>query len=182
MLAYKAFNKDLTCMGYQYTADGWNEEPEANCARNGFHCAENPLDCLFYYPSFKKARYWLVEAEGDIDEDAIDSKISCTRMRLVRELDLQDFVVEAVKYMLKHPGERKRYHNEHNGIDIRSGKHVKAKASVGTVLGLIEERNGVVLAAGVTTVRTSKMTYCIEGGRIVEKEDEAVGQKLEKRI
>lgn len=178
MMAYKAFNKDLTCIGYQYTTDGWNEEPEANCVKNGFHCAENPLDCLSYYPNFKKARYWIVEAEGDIDEDAIDSKISCTRMRLVHELSLQDFVVEAVKYMLKHPGERKRYCSEHNGIDIRCGKHVKAKASVGTVLGLIEERNGKILAAGVTTVRTSKMTYCIEGGRIVEKEGEPHGEEL----
>ena len=180
MLAYKAFNKDLTCLGYQYTTDGWNEELEANCARNGFHCAENPLDCLFYYPNFKKARYWIVEAAGDIDEDAIDSKISCTRMRLVRELDKQGFVLEALKHMLKHG--TKQYSNKLNGIEIKCGKNVKARAAVGTVLGLIEERNGMVLAAGVTTVRTSKMTYCIEGGRIVEKEDEAVGQKLEKRI
>ena len=180
MLAYKAFNKNLTCMGYKYTTEGWNEEDEANCVENGMHCAEDPLDCLAYYPSFKDARYWLVEAAGDIDEDNTDSKISCTRMRLVRELTKQDFVLEAVKYMLKHGA--KQYSNKLNGIEIKCGTKVKAKAAVGTVLGLIEERNGKILAAGVTTVRTSKMTYCIEGGRIVEKEDEAVGQKLEKRI
>lgn len=176
MMAYKAFNKDLTCIGYQYTTDGWNEEPEANCARNGFHCAGNPLDCLFYYPNFKKARYWIVEASGDIDEDAMDSKISCTRMRLVRELDKQDFVLEALKYMLKH--EARQYTSKLNGIEIKHGTKVKAKAAVGTVLGLIEERNGKILAAGVTTVRTSKMTYCIEQGRIVEKEGETHGEEL----
>lgn len=176
MMAYKAFNKDLTCLGYQYTTDGWNEEPEANCGRDGFHCAENPLDCLFYYPNFKKARYWIVEASGDIDEDAMDSKISCTRMRLVRELDKQDFVLEVLKYMLKYG--TKQYSNKLNGIEIKCEKNVKAKAAVGTVLGLIEERNGKILAAGVTTVRTSKMTYCIEQGRIVEKEGEPHGEEL----
>ena len=176
MLAYKAFNKNLTCMGYKYTTEGWNEEDEANCVENGMHCAEDPLDCLTYYSSFKDARYWLVEAAGDIDEDNTDSKISCTRMRLVRELTKQDFVLEAVKYMLKHG--TKQYSNKLNGIEIKCGKNVKAKAAVGTVLGLIEARNGKILAAGVTTVRTSKMTYCIEQDQIVEKEGEPHGEEL----
>ena len=44
--AYKMFNKDLTCTKgrgrFQYTPGEWIEEPEANCVKNGFHCAKNP--------------------------------------------------------------------------------------------------------------------------------------------
>ena len=32
---------------------GLNITDKANCRANGFHCAENPLDCLSYYPDMK---------------------------------------------------------------------------------------------------------------------------------
>lgn len=47
MYAYKGFEPDLSCRGYRFVM-GKNVTPEANCASNGFHCAENPLDCLSY--------------------------------------------------------------------------------------------------------------------------------------
>ncbi len=44
IIAYKGFDKDLSCTAggnrFQYELGTWNEETEANCARNGFHCAE----------------------------------------------------------------------------------------------------------------------------------------------
>ena len=42
MEAYKAFDIGLKCRGYQFVA-GLNVTDQANCVRNGFHCAENPL-------------------------------------------------------------------------------------------------------------------------------------------
>ena len=90
--AYKMFNKDLTCTRgrgrFQYTLGEWIEEPEANCVKNGFHCAKNPLDCLSYYPRWDDSQCWIVEIAGDIDEDSIDSKVSCTRIRLIKRLTL----------------------------------------------------------------------------------------------
>ena len=49
MIAYKGFEKNLSCRGYQFKRYGINETTEANCRQNGFHCAENPLDCLVHY-------------------------------------------------------------------------------------------------------------------------------------
>ena len=50
ILAYKGFDLDLSCTSrgnrFQYAPDRWNEEPRAKCGENGFHCAENPLDCV----------------------------------------------------------------------------------------------------------------------------------------
>lgn len=45
MIAYKAFGNGLICRGYQFVI-GLNRTDKANCRKDGFHCAENPLDCL----------------------------------------------------------------------------------------------------------------------------------------
>ena len=87
MIAYKGFEKNLSCRGYQFKRYGINETTEANCRQNGFHCAENPLDCLVHYPNWRNSRYFVVKAFGDLDEDDRDTKISCTKMELKEELD-----------------------------------------------------------------------------------------------
>lgn len=148
--AYKMFNKDLTCTHgrgrFQYMENVWMEEPEANCVKNGFHCAKNPLDCLSYYPDWDSSVCYLVEIGGDIDEDACDSKISCTRMRLDRKLSLKQFVSHACLYMLQHPempvshlveDERAmpgKYH-----FCIARGKHPAARGKIGDVIGILKE-------------------------------------------
>ena len=152
IIAYKAFNKDLTCtMGkgrFQYQPGIWYQEDKANCASTGFHCAANPLDCLTYYPDMDQSRYWMVLADGDIDEDANDSKISCTRIRLMQELGIEDFVTEAVQYIADHPkltmnsrvvtGEGRAL--QRDKFVIVRGKDPKAMGEIGTVLGFAVER------------------------------------------
>lgn len=184
MIAYKAFDKDLSCTSegnrYQYKMGIWNEEPEADCAQRGFHCAENPLDCLTYYSNFKKARYFIVEAAGDIDEDNNDSKIACTKIKLLKELDLKEYVLECVRYIVMHPGRRDSRINEekcilgerdriYNDFEIVYGKNPTFKGPIGTTIGLIQEKNGEIMAAGVAKVRTDKMYYRIRDGKIKEE-------------
>lgn len=149
ILAYKGFDRDLSCTSganrFQYALDCWNEEPEANCRKNGFHCAENPLDCLNYYPEWKKSVYYLVAAGGDIDEDEVDSKISCTRLRLIKPLTLEEFVAHSMNYIWNHPlrkdhgSVRKERGTACNGFVIVRGKAPKAKGGMGDVLGFIKE-------------------------------------------
>lgn len=79
MIAYKGFRPGLICRGYQFVM-GLNTTEKANCRENGFHCAENPLDCLSYYSSLEHSEYYIVNAGGDIDEDEHDSKIACTEL------------------------------------------------------------------------------------------------------
>ena len=70
MIAYKGFGPGLICRGYRFQM-GKNVTEQANCAENGFHCAENPLDCLYYYSDMKQFEYYLVDAGGDVDEDPV---------------------------------------------------------------------------------------------------------------
>ena len=109
LYVYKMFQPGLVCRGYKFKV-GLNECNHATCVKEGFHAAENPLDCLSYYPDFDASECWLCYADGDIHEDGTDSKISCTKLEILRRLEKHEFVCEAVTYMLEHP---KRKLSEH---------------------------------------------------------------------
>lgn len=110
MIAYKGFQKDLKCRGFQFQEYGINETEKANCRQNGFHCAENPLDCLCYYPNWKNSVYYIVDASGDLDEDGEDSKISCTKMRLLKKIELRSLLLHGAAYMAKYPNRKWNSH------------------------------------------------------------------------
>jgi hypothetical protein len=105
MIAYKGFCSDFTCRSYQFVM-GLNVTERANCAKNGFHCAENPLDCLTYYPQMEESIYCIVDAGGDIDEDNYDSKISCTELTIIKQLSREEFFLHALVYMVDHPKQK----------------------------------------------------------------------------
>ncbi len=149
MIAYKAFAPDLSCTSgghrFQYREGIWNQEPAADCAKRGFHCAEDPLDCLTYYPNWNHSVYYLVLAGGDIHEDGVGSRLSCTKLKLVRKLDLKEFVAHTLYFLMEHP-ERKRNcrikqdkGKAQDGFVIVQGKKPMAKGNLGDVLGLARE-------------------------------------------
>ena len=65
MKAFKGFDKDLKCLGFQYEIGKTYEEPKAELCKCGFHACENLMDVLKYYkPS--DSRYCVVELEKSI--------------------------------------------------------------------------------------------------------------------
>ena len=142
---YKGFDKNLKCRGYQFEEGKVHTEPEANCVKNGFHCAEDPLDCLSYYPDWDNSVYYIVEASGDIHEDGSDSKISCTEMRLLRKLTIEEFVAVSLRYIVQHPSRnwnsrvKKDEGKANDKFVIVRGKNPIASGNLGTVLGYTKE-------------------------------------------
>lgn len=102
MIAYKGFRPGLICRGYQFVM-GLNTTEKANCRENGFHCAEDPLDCLSYYSSLEHSEYYIVNAGGDIDEDEHDSKIACTELTVIKRLTKEELFLHGLAYMVDHP-------------------------------------------------------------------------------
>ncbi len=157
MKIVKAFNPDLTCRGYQFK-EGLNVTDKANCRANGFHGAENPLDCLSYYSDMSNAVFYLCEALGDIDEDDVDSKVSCTHLVLEKKLSVFEFVAEALIYAKTHPNRplhskivQDRGYASENFV-IVSGKNPVAAGKLGTVLGYVVKLGNGTIAISICEV------------------------------
>jgi len=104
MKAYKGFNKDMTCRGFQYNEGGEYETDEAKVCDSGFHACENPLDCLAYYHPAEGSVFHEVELGGDIQRGDDDTKCAATKIKIGARLTLAgmikaglDFVFAKVK-------------------------------------------------------------------------------------
>lgn len=143
MIAYKAFEPGLICRGYRFTM-GLNVTDKANCRKNGFHSAENPLDCLSYYP-FANSVFYLVDAGGDIDEDDMDTKISCTELRILKQLSHKEFFLHALAYMVDHPHRKWSSHVKEGhaeacgGYVVVRGTEPLARGKQGDFLAIAKE-------------------------------------------
>ena len=168
MTAFKGFTPDLTArLGrgrYQFAPGQTYREDRSKTVSCGFHCCENPIDCLSYY-TLGYDRFFKVEAAGSIDEDE-QNRIACTEITLVQELDVKQFAGHAMIYMVSHPL-RTGWEYSHGGvlaarnkadgmgqmIAIARGKHPLVRGQEGTVIGLITEpARGEIAAARVFTV------------------------------
>lgn len=103
MKAYKGFNKDMTCRGFQYEEGKMYEEDEARCCETGFHACENPIDCFHYYP-FSFSEYHEVECDGKTDalnKFITDSKFACTKIKIGKKISIFDMVNEFIENVKK---------------------------------------------------------------------------------
>lgn len=188
MLAYKGFTKELTArLGkgiFRFEAGKTYTEEECKTARNGFHCCENPFECLAYYPLNGGNRFWLVEAAGDIDEDE-SGRIACTEITLVKELSLKEFAGHGIMYIVKHPS-REKWQKKYayctvesnqgcagckNDIAIARGEQPIVRGVIGSILGLICEREGKILTARLFEIDGEKYRenewYTVNGEGII---------------
>lgn len=175
--AFKAFEPGLICRGVKLKENEINEVPEANCAKNGWHCARNPIDCLSYYPNFAGSVFCIVEAAGDIDEDAVDSKISCTKMKIVKRLSHFEFIYHCVAHAAK-TRDYKRMKSEraeaHAGYALIHGLEPLGKGNPGDIIGMIKhDEKGVPITVGVYTVgadASSGVWFDIDGEAVEDDE------------
>jgi len=144
VIAYKAFEPGLVCLRHQFVM-GLNVTEKANCRQNGFHCAANPLDCLAYYPDINKAVFCIVDAGGDINEDGYDSKISCTRLTIIKELTQDELFLHGLAYISDHPYQKwnpyvkKDHAKALRGYAVVRGADPAACGGLGDILALAKE-------------------------------------------
>ena len=164
MIAYKGFEQGLICRGYQFVM-GLNKTEKANCRENGFHCAENPLDCLTYYSDMDRAEYYIVNAGGDIDEDGSDTKISCTELTVIKRLKKMDFFLHSLAFMADHPLREWSYHVSKDravaarGYAVVRGTDPAARGRCGDILAFAKEDpvTGQIIQVGLAQVDGSSI-------------------------
>ena len=101
MKAYKGFNKDMTCRGFQYEEGKEYETEEASLCSTGFHACENPLDCLAYYAPADSVYHEveLGEVSGDTDDD---SKRCAKKIKIGAKVELLDIIKATFEYVKEH--------------------------------------------------------------------------------
>ena len=164
MKAYKGFNADMTCRGFQFEeGKTYEHEGEVKLCESGFHACEDPLDIFGYYaPS--GSEFHEVELEGVSDERKDDTKVVAKKITIGARLSIDKIIKACVEFRfsklekgLKKSGYRGVASNSGNygvasnsgdkGVAETSGKHSiaisvgydsKARGALGTWIVLAE--------------------------------------------
>ena len=93
MKAYKGFDRNMRCRGFQFEEGKTYEEDKAELCKAGFHACENPLDVWDYYPPADGCEYHEVELE-DVSgkRNSGDSKVCGKRIRIGAKLGVKGIV------------------------------------------------------------------------------------------
>ena len=103
MKAYKGFDKNLKCRGFQYEIGKEYEEQEVDLCNKGFHACLAPLDVFRYYAP-ATSRYCEVEIDGEIEKVTDDSKIAGTKIKIIREISLAELIDAQREYEKREEG------------------------------------------------------------------------------
>ncbi len=122
MKAYKGFNKDMTCRGFQFEEGKTYEEKEAKLCHSGFHACEYPLDVFGYYNPADSV-FHEVELEDVDPSRESDSKVSAKKINIGVRLSIARMVDLSVQYT-------------HSKIDKTKKQHImKGNCSASTNTG-----------------------------------------------
>ena len=99
--AYKGFDKDLKCCGFQYeVGKDYEQDGNIKCCNNGFHACEFPLDVFNYYAPGRNSRYCTVTQSGVTDKKEGDSKVASSKIHIETEIGLDGIIKAGVKFIL----------------------------------------------------------------------------------
>ena len=101
--AYKGFNQDLTCRGFQYeVGKEYEMDGDIECCERGFHACESPLEVLDHYfllDNAKMARFCEVEQSGTIAKEDDSTKVASSKIKIKAELKFADLLRLGIEWI-----------------------------------------------------------------------------------
>ena len=123
IIAYKGFDKDFKCRGFQYEV-GKTYEMDGNiaCCNRGFHACESPIEVFDYYDMLT-SRFAEVEQSGKIDKEAVSTKTCSSRIKIKAELKLADIINLGVEWLkeITSPSKIEANNTSNNGDSAKIG-------------------------------------------------------------
>ena len=99
MKAYKGFNRDMTCRGFQFEeGKTYEHQGDVKLCASGFHACEDPMDCLRYYDPCESV-YHEVELDGVSDERNEDTKVVGKKIRIGERMSIKSIVKASIEYV-----------------------------------------------------------------------------------
>ena len=167
MKAYKGFDKNLKCRGFQYEVGEEYTEEEADICSSGFHACESPLDVLGYYPPGEQSRYCEVELDANEQKSSDDSKLVGKHIKIGAEIGITGLIKAHFEFVKKNVKEavekgdsevatageygaatagnrgaatsRGKSASGKEGLSVARGNDVKVKGGLGAILVIAEE-------------------------------------------
>ena len=100
MKAYKGFDANMKCRGFQYEVGKEYETDKAKVCDCGFHACLHPLDCFSYYEPGQSV-YHEVDLDGKIDDHGEnDTKVAATKIKIGARLDIAGLVKAAIDFVM----------------------------------------------------------------------------------
>jgi len=190
MKAFKGFNRDMTCRGFQYKEGETFETDKVELCSTGFHACERPLDVFNYY-SPSESVYHEVELDEVSDERRNDdTKVVAKKIKVGARLSIRDLVNAQIEFVKEHctnefnaePGQpatsRGKSSVGKNGLAVARGNGCKVRGGLGSILIIAEESPNdydiVEWASAVVDGEIIKADtwYRLVGGKFMESEDE----------
>ena len=198
MKAFKGFNRDMTCRGFQYKEGETFETDRAELCSTGFHACERPLDVFNYY-SPSESVYHEVELDEVSDERRNDdTKVVAKKIKVGARLSIRDLINAQIEFVKEHctnefnaePGQpatagnygaatsRGKSSVGKNGLAVARGNGCKVRGGLGSILIIAEENpNNYDIAEWASAVVDDEIIkadtwYRLVGGKFMESEDE----------
>ena len=99
MIAYKGFDKNMQCRGFQFVEGETYHEDKADLCNSGFHACTMPLDVLNYYSPGDGSIYRRVELDGVCDKQSNDSKICAKTIKIGPEIGIPGLVKAQIDWV-----------------------------------------------------------------------------------
>ena len=159
MKAYKGFNRDMTCRGFQYAEGETYHTDTAELCESGFHACKYPLDVLAYYPPSSSV-YHEVELDEVSDEREDDSKVCAKTIRVGARMDIASLVKASVEYTMSKCNKSCRKHvTVDQGVapaeDDQSVAYVTGNYSAASATGY----QSMAFAAGIQSTASTTDDY-----------------------
>ena len=97
--AYKGFDKNMQCRGFQFAEGETYHEDTAKLCESGFHACEMPLDVLAHYAPGDGSIYREVTLDEVTDESSNDSKRCAKTITIGKELGIGGLVEAQIKFV-----------------------------------------------------------------------------------
>ena len=139
-IAYKGFNRDLTCRDFQYEEGKEYEiDGEVKLCSRGFHACEDPIDCFGYYDPANSV-FHRVEVDGVSPERRDDSKVVAKKIRIGARLKLHEMIKAAIDFRFSKTTVEPGAHTDKNRCSVSATGYKGAASATGD--------NGAALTIG----------------------------------
>ena len=158
-IAYKGFNKDMTCRHFQYEqGKEYIHNGDIKVCNKGFHACENPIDVFGYYAPGNSV-YHQVEQSGEIVKH--EDKTCSSKIKIGARIGIAGICKATFNYVKSHctnennaeagkpatagnygaATSRGKSTSGKNGLSVARGNNVMVRGGLGAILVIAEEKS-----------------------------------------